>query len=301
MATAGGDPTEFHRQLLASWKPIEDGFTYEMTVAREPLVIAKTTGEGMQRQVVAFEPAPPGRGSVERLRVTAAGETLHVVRIDGPHRTGVLLRGDTIHPLDSQGRSLGRLERDTFSEFDAVSFWGFVFSPDYVSRHWLGQPWPEAWVHPGTMPTYTVTEKPADKPDQRVFEVTMVARRQGKPDLIEHLTTRYERFGGLGLWVPMLIEQQSADRQTMKRVALEWVEVSAGGRMVSVPKRFLLVESALNPANGQFVPANRYTVVLDESTFRVRSRGADAGVFGVLDAEPPPATVPTTRTGPCRP
>lgn len=149
LATAGANPTEFHRQLLASWKPIENGFTYEMTVAREPLVIAKTTGEGMQRQVVAFEPAPPGRGSVERLRVTAAGETLHVVRIDGPHRTGVLLRGDTIHPLDSQGRSLGRLERDTFSEFQSISSWGFLFTPSHMGRHWLGEPWPLAWVPPG--------------------------------------------------------------------------------------------------------------------------------------------------------
>jgi hypothetical protein len=287
--------TEFHRELLASWKALDDGFTYEMTFEREPLVIVRTAGEGAGRRLVGFAPAPAGLGERGRLRVTGAGETLHVVRLNEQEGGGFLFREDSIYGLDSEGRRLNRSPRSTSSEFDSISFFGFVFSPDYVSRHWLGQPWPEAWVHPGTAPTFKVTEKPPDKPDQRVFEVTMVARRQGKPDLIEHLTTRYERFGGLGLWIPMLIEQQSADRQTMKRVVLEWVEVSAGGKMVLVPKRFLFDRSARNPADGQFVPANRYAAVMDESTFRVRSRGADAGVFGVLDVEPAAATRPPTQ------
>jgi len=295
VATAGGDPTELHRLLLASWQSLEGGFSYEMTTTREVLAIGERSGEGARSQLT-LRPVSPGRGTVvvERLRVTGAGSSLRVVRTDGEHRSGVFIRGDKIHRLDNEGRSLDRIERDKFEEFHAISSWGFVFSPDYVSRHWLGQPWPEAWVHPGTTPTYTVTEKPAEKPDQRVFEATMVARRQGKPDLIEHLTTRYERFGALALWVPTFIEQQSADRQTMKRVVLEWVEVSAGGKMVPVPKRFLFDASARNPADGQFLPANRYTVVLDESTFQVRSRGADAGVFGVLDVEPAAAVRPPT-------
>lgn len=119
----------------------------------------------------------------------------------------------------------------------------------------------------------------------------MVARVQGKPEQIEHCMTRYERLAGVGIWVPTSIEHLILGRQLRRRAVLEWVEVSDGGKVVAVPKRFVFDEYARNPADGLFVPANRYTATLDERTFRVRSGGAEAGVFAVLDVEP--ATVVT--------
>ena len=292
---ARGGPGELNRELMLRWAALDQGMSYEMTLDVKELAYADVVEENGRKRVAALRPLVDGSQTSKRLRVTVLGGDLHVRGAEDRGGTSVLVRHDKIFLLNDAGEGFSEVGRQATNESDYLP--EFVFSPTFLHRHWLGDPWPEAMIPDGAKAQYEVRSLQAADADSRKFEVGLTALHSGGSTLRFYRVTRYERKLETGNWVPTTVEHLGSDRVLRRRASFRWTVVNVGGTPVEIPEQVEIELNARNPANNEFIPARLVRATLDTRGMQFRTAGADAALFGIIERMPSPAATAAAPAG----